>query len=173
MLPAMPDYLPFLLVAGFVALLFLLARWQRSNRRRRAEQMFGPRPELSPQDFYQQFYAGSGIPQDRVEFALRMLATITRMPAGYLRPEDSLDMLRQGLSAKLETSGSAALQVVHANVNFQGVATVDEFIRAVGKFDVAGAAPNTTTTKTFGDGTLTTTKTTTTTVVTWEREDKQ
>ncbi len=85
------QFLKYLLfeLATIFAIWFLFYYWGRAERKR--AERFLDREDLSADDFYQNFFADSGIPKETVLKFLDFVAGQLDIPVGTLRPTDRFD----------------------------------------------------------------------------------
>lgn len=82
-----------ILIAGVLLVVFALFR--RMGRESKVA-FWEQRPGIPFDEFYQLYYANSGLDKEPVRMALHMVARATEVPADKLRPEDRMDELKPG-----------------------------------------------------------------------------
>lgn len=126
------------LLAGGVAIVavgILFSLFGRRADLRRAKRL-SHRPELSLQEFWEQFYRDSGIPPSLLSEALRVIEEATAVPRGQLRPQDRF---AEELAPEKGWEFDDGLAELRWELEARGksresmVLTVDEFIRAFAK----------------------------------------
>ncbi|MBF0556332.1 MAG: hypothetical protein HQK96_17585 [Nitrospirae bacterium] len=73
----------FVILIVLAVILIVIFNGDKARRRR-----FLGRAELSPDEFYQQYYETSGLPKDQVIEILNNIAYVLAIPAAQLRPTD-------------------------------------------------------------------------------------
>ncbi len=119
-----------------VIVILLLVKYDGSKARKRR---FLGRAELSPDEFYQQYYESSGLPKDKVIEILNNIAHVLEIPAKLLRPtdrfteelkaepgweyDDGLGILEWELDIILRRKGS--------KLQLSDIKNIDDYIRCV------------------------------------------
>ncbi len=130
------------LVTALVAAGVWFVPWMgRRLKQRRVAQ----RPRLAPEDFFQSYYADSGLAREVVLLLLRDLERATGIPAGLLRPADHLwdgatldESLYDSLQAiELETALDELRELTGRRLKVADLETVDVYIRTLGPLEQA------------------------------------
>ncbi|MCG6553643.1 MAG: hypothetical protein L7F77_15065, partial [Candidatus Magnetominusculus sp. LBB02] len=116
-------------IAMVLCLILMAIQYVDSSPRRR----FRDRAELSPDEFYQQYYESSGLPKDLVIETLNLISTEISIPATLLRPTDifaELDISALDC-AELAIKLDDLIKEKGSNYKTDDLLTIDACIRCV------------------------------------------
>jgi hypothetical protein len=110
-------------------------RWMKRDR----ILQLGERVCLSADDFWEQFYAASGLPRGRAEEVLKLISEAAEIPQGMLRPQDRFRVELRPLQKKwgsLDDTGFSMIVLTGAlekkygvRIDLGRINTVDDYIR--------------------------------------------
>ena len=103
---------------------------------------------MSPGQFFEQFYADSGLPRELVLSLLDEIAAATEVPASILRPGDRFAEelapvkgyeFDDGL-VELKWIAERRERMLEVKLDLEEIRTVDDYIRTMAKLDMSARA---------------------------------
>lgn len=136
--------LGFALLAALVACKLFI--FSGSGLKRRKIARLGSRPALSPTEFYQNFYAESGLSQSSVIEILDHVTNCTGIPIELLRPQDRLQVELAPIKfwelgfnfLELKMALHQAEEKAGRILDYRYIRTLDDYIRVLGQLRESG-----------------------------------